>query len=94
MNPTPVTVRLPAVLAQMSGGERSIAVEGGTLAEALEDLVLRRPALGLHIFDESGALRGNILCFCNDVCRRRSDGLDDPIRAGDTITLLNSVSGG
>lgn len=53
-----------------------------------------RPGLGRHLFDESGAMRRHILCFCNDVYTRGKDGLDAPISPGDEITLLNSVSGG
>ncbi len=87
-------VRLPAVLVQLIGGERTHEVSGSTLQEALDDLVRLRPALGLHLFDESGALRRHILCFCNDVYTRGRDGLDVPVAEGDTITILNTFSGG
>jgi sulfur carrier protein ThiS len=33
-----------------------------------------------------------VLCFCNDEFTRTA--LDRPVRAGDTITILHSVSGG
>ena len=89
-----LTVRLPAVLSQLVGGERSVAVHGATLQEALDDLVRQRPALGLHLFDEAGAMRRHILCFCNDVYTRGVEGLEVPVNPGDQITILNSVSGG
>ncbi len=89
-----VTVRLPTVLVQLLGGDRDVAVSGATLREAMDDLMQRRPDVALHLFNESGELRGNVLCFCNDVLTRSRENLSLPISAGDTITILNSVAGG
>ena len=89
-----VTVRLPAVLAQMVDGERRFSVRGDTIGEALQDLVRQRPGLGMHFFDDAGALRRHILCFHNKVYARGHEGLERPIERGDTITILNSMSGG
>ena len=89
-----VTVRLPAVLAQMVDGERRFSVRGDTIGEALQDLVRQRPGLGMHFFDDAGALRRHILCFHNEVYARGREGLERPIEPGDIITILNSVAGG
>jgi molybdopterin converting factor small subunit len=89
-----VTIQLPRVLAQVTGGTRSYEVSGQTLQKALEDLVEREPRLGVHLFDEAGRMRRHILCFCNGEHHRGRDGLDVSVSAGDTITILNSVSGG
>lgn len=89
-----VTVSLPRVLVQLVGGEPTIEVEGATLGEALQDLIHQRPALRVHLFDEGGDMRRHILCFCNDSYTRGRDGLDVPVKPGDAITILNSMSGG
>lgn len=89
-----VTVSLPRVLVQLVGGEPTIEVEGATLGEALQDLLRQRPALRVHLFDEGGDMRRHILCFCNDSYTRGRDGLDVPVKPGDAITILNSMSGG
>ena len=94
MSPGAVTVRLPAVLAQMVGGERYFSVHGDTIGEALRDLVRQRPGLGIHFFDDVGAMRRHILCFHNEVYARGREGLERSITPGDTITILNSVAGG
>jgi molybdopterin synthase sulfur carrier subunit len=86
-----VTVILPRMLADLVGGDLEMEVAGDTLQSALDDLLLRRPGLKLHLLDESGALRRHILCFYNDTYTRE---LDVAVRPGDTITILHSVSGG
>jgi molybdopterin converting factor small subunit len=91
--PGSVTIRLPRVLAQVTGGERKSEVRARTLGEALSGLIEQQPVLGYHLFDEAGRMRRHIMCFCNDEYRRGRDGLEVPVRTGDTITILNSVSG-
>ena len=92
MSESRVTIRLPQVLADLVGGERRIEVEGDTLKSALDDLLRQQPGLRLHLLDESGALRRHVRCFCSDSYARTE--LDVPVRPGDTITILHSVSGG
>ena len=89
-----VTVRLPAVLAEMVGGERRFEVDGATIGEALDDLVRQRPGLSVHFFDDAGAVRRHILCFHNDAYLIGRESLEQPLCAGDVITILNSVAGG
>lgn len=89
-----VTVRLPAILAQMSGGERTFMVEGATVGEALADLVRQRPTLEVHLFDDAGELRRYVLCFHNQEIVRGEEGLRRPVVRGDSITVLNSIAGG
>jgi molybdopterin converting factor small subunit len=87
-----VRVRLPRMLADLLGGACEVDVAGDSLESALDDLLRQRPELRLHLLDEAGALRRHILCFCNDTYTRSR--LDLPVRPGDTITILHSVSGG
>jgi molybdopterin converting factor small subunit len=89
-----VTVRLPGVLAQVVGGTRRIDVEADNIGQALAALTARQPALAWHIYDEHGALRRHVRCFCNDEYASEREGLETPLNSGDTITLMNSVAGG
>ena len=89
-----VTVQLPRVLANLVPCDRRIAVEGDTVTEALDDLVLRHPALRPHLFDDTGALRRHVLCFRNEVTTKTRAELAQPLEPGDRLTLVNSVAGG
>lgn len=89
-----VTIELPSLLGAAAGGERSIGVEADTLAGALAALVERHPALDTHLFDEAGGLRQHVLCFLNERNSRWLESQDVELSDGDTITILQAVSGG
>lgn len=88
-----VTLELPSLLRDVVR-ERSIAIEGSTLDEALADAYRQLPTLRVHLCDESGRFRQHVLCFLNDVNTRWLDSLAVPLKDGDCITILHAVSGG
>jgi molybdopterin converting factor small subunit len=88
-----VRLDLPSLLRDLLP-EGSIAVEGGTLDEALEDAYRKLPTLRVRLCDESGGFRPHVLCFLNDVNTRWFEGPAPILRDGDTITILQAVSGG
>jgi len=89
-----VTLELPSLLRSIVGRGDALTVEGTTLGEALADAFRQVPALRVHLLEESGAFRPHVLCFLNEVNTRWLDGLDQPLQEGDTITILQAVSGG
>ncbi len=88
------TVQLPTLLCSLVNGGQRVAVEADTVAGALRALVKRHQALEVHLFDETGNLRPHVLCFQNDTNTRWLESLDVPLAEGDTITILQAVSGG
>lgn len=89
-----VTVELPSLLSTIVDGERRITVDAGTLAGVLSALTERHPALRVHLFDETGGLRQHVLCFHNGTNSRWLESLDVPVAEGDTVAILQAVSGG
>jgi molybdopterin synthase sulfur carrier subunit len=87
------TVRIPPTLRAEVGGERQVPATGETVRAVLEDLGSRFPGLGRQLFDD-----GEIATFVNvylegeDV--RTLDGLDTPVREGQTVILLPAMAGG
>ncbi len=90
-----VSVVLPSMLVHVAGCARESSLEAETLEDALARLVERHPSLGVHLFDESGSLRQHVLCIHNDENSRwRRDPAECRLADGDTIRILQAVSGG
>jgi len=89
-----ITVRLPRMLSGFTGGHLELELEADTLAAALHTLTTRYPALAVHLFDETGRLRGHVLCFHNDDNTRWLPSLERPVKSGDVLTIMQAVTGG
>lgn len=86
-------IRIPPVLRPEAGGNRTLAVEAGTVREALAALVEQYPSLEARIFDGDDVPPFlNVFVDGSDV--RLADGLATPVAAGSTILLLPAVAGG
>ena len=89
-----VSLYLPSLLTSLLKVPKSSTISGSTLEDALADLCNMSPALGIHLFDESGAFREHVLCFVNETNSRDIDASKHVLRDGDVITILQAVSGG
>jgi molybdopterin converting factor small subunit len=89
-----VQVQLPPVLRSIMGGERWLCAEGNTLAAITGDLARRHPVLGLHLFNEQGEIRHNIV-FLHDgeMVRGRQAG-ERAVAEGDEVVMTNALAGG
>ncbi len=68
---------------------------GATVRELLEQTIARSPRLERELFDEGGALRGNVHVLVNGRdARHLEQGLDTPLGAGDRLDLFPAVGGG
>ena len=88
------TVKLPLRLVELIGGTARTTVCARTVRDALDALARERPEIQQHLFDEGGRLRQYVLCFRNGEDTRREQGLETELADGDTLTILQSVSGG
>jgi adenylyltransferase/sulfurtransferase len=88
-----IEVTLPGLLRESAEGY-PLRIAGATLAEALHDLLVRYPRLRVHLYDEQGKLRPHVLLYYNEDNVAWLDSLDTPLRAGDTVHILQAVSGG
>lgn len=87
------TIRIPPVLRENTEGNRTVDVAGSTVAEALDDLFAKHPALRERVTEE-GELSRFINVYVNDRDVRYRDGLETSIGADDTIILLPAMAGG
>ncbi|MBE3561294.1 MAG: MoaD/ThiS family protein [Ktedonobacteraceae bacterium] len=87
------TIRLAPVLRSSADGAKQVSAQGNTLAEVLDDLYRRFPALKEQIQPQQELSRF-INIYVNDQDVRFLQGLATPIEANDTITLLPAMAGG
>ncbi len=87
------TVRIPPVLREETGGNRTVEVRAATVAEALEELFVAHPALRQRVTEE-GELSPFINVYVNDRDVRYRDGLATEIGPDDTVILLPAMAGG
>lgn len=86
----PVTVRTGPTLKDLLGGVREAQADAATVGELLDRLGIRP-----SVCSETGALRRHVNIHVNegeDV--RFLQGLDTPVRDGDTVMILSGIAGG
>ena len=90
----PVKILIPTPLRQYAGNAAEVAVAGGTVAEALDDLVSRHAAIKKHLLSDDGKLRSFVNVYVNDEDIRHLDKADTSLGDSDVITIVPSVAGG
>jgi molybdopterin synthase sulfur carrier subunit len=89
-----VTVRIPTTLRPLSGGNKLVELEPGTLSEVITALDAAHPGLGDRLLDEAGALRKFVNVFVDDDDVRYLDGLNTAVADGITVSIIPAVAGG
>jgi MoaD family protein len=88
-----VTVKIPAQLRTLTGGEGETQVEGESVGEVLEALYERYDGLRDRI-TENGELRRFVNVYARGEDIRFGQGLETPVANGDEVTILPAVAGG
>ena len=88
-----VSVKIPAQLRAVTGGEGELEVEGGTVGEALDAVFAQHEDLRERI-TEDGGLRRFVNVYVSGEDIRFQDGLETAINDGDEVTILPAVAGG
>ena len=86
-------VRIPPTLRAEVGGARQLEARGETVADVLQDLVARHPALGTQLL-EDGELAPFVNVFVGGEDIRTLEGTETPVREGERLVLLPAMAGG
>ncbi len=89
-----VTVRIPTTMRPLSGGANTVSVDGTTLREVLKNLEAAHGGFGERLFDANGDLHKFVNIFVSDDDVRYLQGLDTPVKDGDTVSIIPAVAGG
>jgi len=85
-----VKVSIPQPLRGYTGAEE-VEAEGASVDELLRDLDRLYPGLRFRVVDERDRLRPHVRVFVN---RERVRSLEQPLREGDQVQILQALSGG
>lgn len=88
------TVKFPALMKFYVDNQSEFAVNGSTVAELLENVLQKYPALRIHLFDTNGDLRRHFNIFVNGVHVRELNGLQTVLKEDDKVILMASAAGG
>lgn len=88
-----VAVRIPPTLRAEVGGAREIPAQGETVADVLEDIVVRYPALGSQLL-EDGELAPFVNVYVGGEDIRTREGVETPVSHGSQVILLPAMAGG
>jgi molybdopterin converting factor small subunit len=89
-----VKILIPTPLRPYVGHQSAVEVEGGTVAEAVADLVKRHDGIRKHLLDGSGEIRSFVNVYVNEEDIRHLTGPSTRLAERDVITIVPSVAGG
>ncbi|WP_369045913.1 MoaD/ThiS family protein [Sinomonas sp. P10A9] len=92
-----VTVVVPSVLAEASGGKTEFELPDDAVTcarDALDAVARQFPVLGRRLRDERGALRRHVNVYVGGEDVRRGDGLETRVAPGAEVLVIQSIAGG
>jgi sulfur-carrier protein len=87
-------VKIPPVLRSSVGGSSEVEVEGASVGDVLQSLAGQYPDTRDQLFSSEGELNRYVNVYVNDEDVRVQDGLQTPVKAGDTVVILPAMAGG
>jgi molybdopterin converting factor small subunit len=88
-----IKVNILPYLQYLTGGKTMVEVEGGTIAQCLDDMTRQFPGLRTVLFDNNGKLMSYVDIHVNGESRYY-EGLGRPVREGDELHIILIIAGG
>ena len=88
-----VTVRIPAVLRPLTGGEESVKASGATVAALIDELEGKHPGIKGRLLDAKGVQR-HVNIYVGEEDIRFLEGLKTELKAGEKVTIVPAIAGG
>lgn len=90
----PITIEIPTAFRRFTDGAPKYDCSAATVAEALNDLTAKFPALSRHVRDEHGQIRQFLNVYLNEEDIRFLGGEACGVKEGDRVLLVPSIAGG
>lgn len=88
-----ISVIVPTLLRNLTNGEKKVSVKGNSVAEVIENLDSQYPGMKAKLVHGDQVHRF-VNIYINEEDIRFSNGLNTPVRVGDSLTVLPAVAGG
>lgn len=88
------TLKIPTPLRTYTNGQIEVQVAGGTVGEAMDQLVQKYPSLKPHLYNGDGQLRPFVNLFLGENNVKDLQGLATPLDADARLLLIPSIAGG
>lgn len=92
-----ISVRVPTILRTYTDGASEVSVEpagDATLSDVIAALEAAHPGIAARVLDDNGALRRFVNVYVGDEDVRFVDGLNTPVAAGGSVSIIPAVAGG
>ena len=89
-----VNVRIPTTMRPLTGGDKQVELEPGSLSDVIAALEAKHPGMGERLLDDDGELRKFVNVFVDDDDVRYLDGLATEVKDGWTVSIIPAVAGG
>ena len=90
----PITIEIPTAFRRFTEGAPKVDSAATTVADALNDLTTKFPAMARHVRDEQGQIRQFLNVYLNEEDIRFLGGESCPLKEGDRVLLVPSIAGG
>ena len=87
------TIRIHQSLRNLTDGQSTVDVNGGTVGECLKELVKGFPSMGPQLFDKKGKLYNYVEIYVN-LKSTYPEELTFPVKDGDELTITLMIAGG
>ncbi|MFX1534847.1 MAG: MoaD/ThiS family protein [Promethearchaeota archaeon] len=89
-----ITIKIPTPLRAFTDNQKTVAVKGKNVGEALLELVNTYPKLKKHLYNDTGLLRNYVNIYLNDEDIRYLGKEDSVLHNGDILAIIPSIAGG
>ena len=89
-----VQINIPTPLRAYTDGQRTVALSGETVGQALESLMDNYPQLKKHLRDDNGKLRSFVNIYVGDEDIRSLENESTELQPGDELSIIPSIAGG
>jgi sulfur-carrier protein len=90
----PIIVEIPTPFRRFTDGAPRVNCSAATIAEVLDELTARFPAIARHVRDDQGQIRQFLNVYLNEEDIRFLGGESCSVKEGDRVLLVPSIAGG